>query len=429
MTVDKNGNLGGQQPPWEPEVTPEVTLAESDDDGALGSPWNRRTFLKAAALGTAAAALWQKGPGLRLGPAAAYADDLSSLNCTANDVRIVGPGIILNEPCACTGSFTAQVQFHIINNTGTDRYCVTAHLCAGRNAAGQVVVPAQDVVVGNIPANFDGLKTVTIPNYPCNSGLVCFGAAGSAEDGGFAKGEACPAGQCCSTITWNVKASDPCPDTTRQISSKCRHQQICIRGRGVTLDCNTGTSGVQTNCEVACGGTTSLELCVSGGTPGYVFRLFAADGTTELAKYPASGTTTDTCHTFTNVGPINSNTTIIGKVTDADNCTKQASVSLTVSAITTAITVAGGSNGVLTFSASAPTGQSGCTRSWTIDGTAAANVDDGTKKVVVNADGTLTYRNLDGVCHTIGVTTNCSGCQGTDSKKVSQCVTTTQNCT
>src|SRR5207302_11035748 len=78
--------------------------------------WNRRTFLKAAALGTAAAALINRvgDGGLSLGPLSALADDLSGLGCTANDVRIVGPGIVLNEPCDCTGTFDANVQFHII---------------------------------------------------------------------------------------------------------------------------------------------------------------------------------------------------------------------------------------------------------------------------------------------------------------------------
>src|SRR5207248_8782906 len=77
--------------------------------------WNRRTFLKAAALGTAAAALINRvgDGGLSFGPLSDLADDLSSLNCTANDVRIVGPGLVLNEPCNCTSPFTAQVQFHI----------------------------------------------------------------------------------------------------------------------------------------------------------------------------------------------------------------------------------------------------------------------------------------------------------------------------
>ncbi len=257
----------------------------------------------------------------------ALADDLSGLNCTANDVRIVGPGIILNEPCPCTGTFNAQVQFHIINNTGTSRYCVTMHLCPGSNG-----FPQTDIVVGDIPANFDGLKTVTINNYPCGSGLVCFGAAGSQPDGSFLKGEACPAGKCCSTITWNVKASDPCPDTTRQITSKCRHQQICIQGRGkATLDCNTSLTGVQTNCAVACGGTTTLQLCTTSDASfgPFTFALTSSPATTISAP---SGT--GSCRNYT-VGPISGDTTFTGTVTDKSDCATTATVTLTTTAVAT----------------------------------------------------------------------------------------------
>ncbi len=197
--------------------------------GFLGTPWSRRTFLKAAAMGTAAAAVFQKGPGLSFGPAAAYADDISSLNCTANDVRIPSPGKILNEPCDCPvgKTFDADVSFHIINNTGTSRYCVTLHLCPITLADG-TILQLDNVVIGDIDAGFNGDKTVTIKNYPCGAGTLCFGSCGPGIDPvtglgdcSFPKGTNCPPSPaCCSTITWNVKASDPCPDTTRQISSK-----------------------------------------------------------------------------------------------------------------------------------------------------------------------------------------------------------------
>jgi hypothetical protein len=268
-----------------------------------------------------------KGSGgyLHLGPASALADDLSGLGCTANDVRIVGPGIVLNEPCVCAnGKFDADVQFHIINNTGTTRYCVTLHLCPAPG------FPQRDIVVGDIAANFDGLKTVTIRDYPCGSGLVCFGSAGSQPDGSFLKGEACPAGQCCSTITWNVKASDPCPDTTRQISSKCRHQQICIQGRGkATLDCDTSLTGVQTNCSVACGSTTTLQLCTTSDASlgPFTFTLTSSPATTISAP-----TGSGTCRSYT-VGPISQPTTFTGTVTDKDNCTTTATVTLSTSAV------------------------------------------------------------------------------------------------
>src|SRR5215204_3634737 len=65
----------------------------------LTSGLNRRNFLAAAALGSAAAAFVQKtGSGLggiRLGALPAFADDLSNLPCTANDVQIIGTGQVL----------------------------------------------------------------------------------------------------------------------------------------------------------------------------------------------------------------------------------------------------------------------------------------------------------------------------------------------
>src|SRR5919199_302118 len=70
------------------------------------------------------------GTDLHLGPLSALAvvnDDagLSLLQCTANDVRVVGPGVILNEPCDCpTGKFDAQVRFTVENNAASPRYCV-----------------------------------------------------------------------------------------------------------------------------------------------------------------------------------------------------------------------------------------------------------------------------------------------------------------
>src|SRR5919199_3454716 len=80
-------------------------------DAALStSSFFRRTFLKAAALGTAAAAL---GEGLGLGARLAFANDLSGNPCTAQDVTVDPQAVVLNEECACTGTFSAQVQFTV----------------------------------------------------------------------------------------------------------------------------------------------------------------------------------------------------------------------------------------------------------------------------------------------------------------------------
>src|SRR5262249_29525364 len=128
-------------------------------------------------------------------------------------------------------------------------------------------------------------------------------------------------------ISWNVKASDPCPDTTPPIKSKCRHQQVCIVGRGrTTLDCDTSASGVQTNCTVQCGSTTTLRLCTTSDASFAPFT-FTLNG-------QSFGPTPATCHDFT-VGPITSTTSFTGTVTDKDGCAKSASVTLNTSAVAT----------------------------------------------------------------------------------------------
>src|SRR6266508_4073281 len=324
--------------PAEPaEIKPEAA-AETTSKWGL----NRRKFLTAAALGTAAATFLNKGSGgvLRLGPASALADVVTNVNCTANDVRISGPGIIINEPCTCTKTctrsdgttyacFDAQVKFNLINNTGTDRYCVTIHLCPGTSSSG-VSFPAQDIVIGTVgPGPHEIIAT--IPNYPCGAGTVCFGAAGSGEDGGFAKGETCPTGQCCTVISWNVRPNDPCPlPHSDIIKSKCRAQQVCIQGRGITtLDCNTSLSGVQTNCAVPCGGTTTLQLCTTSDASlaPFTFSLTSSPATTISAPTGSAN-----CRTYT-VGPITQTTTFTGTVTDKDGCAKSATVTLTTTAV------------------------------------------------------------------------------------------------
>ncbi len=315
----------------------------------LTSGLNRRNFLAAAALGSAAAAFVQKtGSGLsgvRLGPLPAFADNLSGLNCTANDVRIVGPGIILNEPCDCTGTFNAQVQFRVINNTGTTRYCVKVHFCPGTNG-----FDPGDILIGDIPRKSDALYTVTIPNYPCGSGLVCFGACGPGVDEitglpdcSFPKGTPCPAGQCCTTISWDVNPG--CPASV--ITSKCRHQQVCIQGRGgATLDCNTSLAGVQTNCAVECGATTTVRLCTSEAASfgPFTFVLHVPGQPDQTFTGPGP------CHDFT-VGPITATTTITGDVTSNDLCKKSASVTLTTTPVAAPIVSAGipDCNGAVTF--------------------------------------------------------------------------------
>jgi hypothetical protein len=301
----------------------------------LASGLNRRTFLAAAALGSAAAAMVNRvGPGLsgiRLGPLPAFADDLSQFQCTANDVRITGTGQVINEPCTCTGTFTATVQFTVENNAASARNCITLHLCAAGT------VPAQDVILqGTIEGKTTQVMTGEIQNFPCGGGLVCFGAAGQDDRG------RCDPGVCCSTVSWGVPGQDTCPPD-KVIPSKCRHQQICVQGRGVTtLDCDTSTAGLQTNCAVTCGSTTTLQLCTTNASSLGPFT-FTLDG-------QSFGPTTDTCHTFT-VGPITATTSFIGTVTDASGCAKSASVTLTTTPVTAPVASVGTPNcaGAVTF--------------------------------------------------------------------------------
>src|SRR5215216_5515161 len=100
MCTDENADFCPDVSDDRPAATP-APAPEAEPKPGL----HRRTFLKAAALGTAAAAV--VGKGTSFGPLGALADDLSTFQCTSNDVRILGAGQIINEPCDCTGTFNA----------------------------------------------------------------------------------------------------------------------------------------------------------------------------------------------------------------------------------------------------------------------------------------------------------------------------------
>ena len=87
---DENDSVAEEpiERPPEELVRADHPTAPEDSPATL---WNRRTFFKSAALGTAAAAMYEGGHA-RSARSWSYADTLSGLNCTANDVRIVGPG-------------------------------------------------------------------------------------------------------------------------------------------------------------------------------------------------------------------------------------------------------------------------------------------------------------------------------------------------
>ena len=75
----------------------------------------------------------------------------------------------------------------------------------------------------------------TIPNFPCNTGLVCFGSAG------VVRGKCAPG--TCTTISWNTSNGSAGCTTADQNppGGQCRHQQVCVIGFGATLQHPTRT--------------------------------------------------------------------------------------------------------------------------------------------------------------------------------------------
>jgi hypothetical protein len=385
--------------PDEPVTSPEEEALAGGE--LTGQSLHRRSLLKAAAVGGTVAAF-----AVHHGITPAEADDLSTFQCTANDVRIVGPGIVLNEPCGCSGSFAAQVSFTVENNAASDRGCITLHLVPVTLPNGSVFDPGDVSLGGSIPGKTTQTMTGTIQNYPCGAGLICFGSPSA--DGR----RRCDAGTC-ATVSWTVPGQDTCPPD-RQISSKCRHQQICIQGRGAaSIAC--------VDCDVDCGGAGSVTVSTTAGVAPYTYAL--SDGQT-------FGPVNDLSHTFEVTG-LTSSTNVSGSVTDGGGCTTSTlAVTLTVNAITPVISISGDENcdGLLTFTGSAEGFEDCASTDWTIDGAAAADTETDALIVRLNSDGSLSYRNLDGACHTIGATVTCGGCSGTASATATQCVTTTVAC-
>jgi len=478
-------------------ITPAPAVVPTRPTDGGNAPWNRRAFLKAAAMGAAVAGALladrdERGR-FHLGGASALADDLSTFQCTAGDVEIIGTGEILNEPCTCTGLFNAEVAFTVANNAASDRGCITLHLAGGP-------FPVQDIILNGgaaCPGKTTQVMTGFINNYPCNSGLVCFG---SAADDGRRRCEA-P----CSTVSWTVPGQDSCPPD-RQISSKCRHQHICIQGRGISLTCVNDPDDANDTCTPVCGGTSTLVLCGSGPEP-FTFSL-AANPPGNAVIGPPTLNDDETCATYKVT--FSGSCLLTGSVAMDDGCTKTATHQMNVTAIsvssasgtppacfgssttlsacasgggtinfeffegTTSLgTAVGDSTGCCTktvtlgaglhnlrvvatnaagctaqrnFSVTVPpeltvslgvTGQNNCNGQLVF--TATANGGTGAKSYnfKVNGSGgasgssnTFNYGpTLDGNCKTISCeVTDANGCKATATKKVSQCTTTTVDC-
>jgi hypothetical protein len=368
------------------------------------------------------------------------ANDLSDLPCTAGDVEIVGNGIVINEPCVCPpgGVFNATVQFTVRNNTSTTRYCISLHLVPD----GAVVPTEIDVVLrdasgnSNAPGKSGNAKfkdTVmygTIPNYPCNAGVVCFGQAG------VVRGKCAPG--TCTTISWGTSPGGSGCTTADQSppGGQCRHQQVCIVGFGARLSCIE-------NCSVTCGSSSTLRACVDGPADRgpYTLVLAGSDGSsqTQSAYGDASGAT---CLNFT-VNPTQSPaTTYTLTVVDKAGCTRTATATVNVASATPTITppANSGCNGVLVYTA-AVSGFTGCNFTWTVDGQAMATfaaggaADDARiARVSGSGNSTFSFRALDNVCHAIRVVASCASgsqtpCSGSASTTAKQCAAGGGTCT
>jgi hypothetical protein len=414
----------------------------------LTSGLNRRTFLAAAALGSAAAAMVNKvGPGLsgiRLGPLPAFADDLSNFPCTANDVRIAGTGLVLNEPCCCAAgsTFTAQVAFPVENTTGTERYCIALHL------VGLTGIPDQDIILINpadntstLPRNSTTTMVGSILNFPCNeTGVIC--TAVPTEVRGKCTNE-------CSTVAFSTSPNaagctlDSSGNAPTPPRGQCRHQQICIQGFGATLECGTCASPLTTvPCTVPCGGTLTLRATVNAAdasstgtacqTAPFTYTLF--NGTTQVATF---GPTAAKCHDFTVTAAGSYTVQICDCRIPVDAtcaagttacCRTSSAVTVTTQSITAHLAVSGNvgcNTGVLTFTGSA----TGCAGTPTF----RFKVDSGSFVAGTGPNGDqFTYNptclaagGVDTGCHTVTVEANCNGCIDTTSRTVSQCVTST----
>jgi hypothetical protein len=380
----------------------EDTSVPSSGEDSVFSGVSRRTFLKAAALGTAAAAVLNttNGGGFSFGPLSAFANDLSGLPCTANDVNILGSGVILNEPCSCaSGTFNAMVRFTVLNNAGAGRYCISLHLVDATLPNG-TVVQGQDVVLlaadgtSTAPGKSTTQMTGTISNFPCNTGgsLVCFGTPNEPTSGKCAAGA-------CSTIAWttssngaNCSGADPSPP-----GGQCRHQQVCVQGFGASLSCTAG-------CTPTCGGTSTLHGCVGAGSSQLpiTLTLNGDDGSSQTVTITtlSSGSA---CHDFTVT--VTKNTTYTLTAKDKNNCTRTATTSLNASSLAQP-SITGGTPdcaGNTTFTAT----PGAADYKWSVDG--GAPVDTG-------STNTFTTKLSLGTSHTVSVTVaNSAGCTASNS--------------
>jgi hypothetical protein len=271
---------------------------------------SRRTFLKAAALGTAAAALLQKDAlgNFSLGSLPAYADDLSTLGCTANDVRLVNSTITINEPCSCSASSCSLVNVSaaltVTNTAGSARYCAYLHLCPVSTVIGSCTATLTFAPI--LIAQTLQPKALTIVSttfqWMCGLGTVVVGSDALPHGNNLT----CPTGSCCNVVTWQVPGASDAPTCSNAVTSgakynnsKCGFQPVTLVGRSLGLNCVTASGA--TACQASCGATVVLVATASpAGTYPYTFCSVVA-GVTACASATTNPTliaspTTDTTY-------------------------------------------------------------------------------------------------------------------------------------
>jgi hypothetical protein len=385
--------------PDEPVEAAPAQAVESLEKSSL----HRRTFLKAAALGSAALAF-------RSSSTLAHTDTKSP--CTAGDIELTG-GQIVNEPCECsTPTFGAVAKFHVRNDNNSRRLNITLHMGTCTTFGGQdfVLRTGTDGLSGSCSINGLGAEQdmyAFLGQIPCDFEGVC-----------------CPGSVIAFQTAKNQQDAENCAvPLLKYAGGQCRRQEICIVGFGADLTCSTeGCDGAPSDgCEVPCGGTLYLQASATGGTDGangtYDYVVTAPDGVTTYDSGPGQGGSF--CFTITD--PQTGTYTL--EAFDSNGCARTDTTEVTVGEITVSLdgtSVDCTASGSVSFTATS-TGTGSCTYEFFVDGVSQQGP---------SSENTFIYHpismgGLDGANHTVSVNVDCSGCTASDSATVNSCISTT----
>ncbi|MBI3972689.1 MAG: hypothetical protein HY332_15535 [Chloroflexi bacterium] len=329
MTSDIENAFTGEVSEASPSV-PEDAIAASAEVASEPVPrssFRRRTYLAAAALGSAAFNMFGGSPLTVL----AHTDDKSA--CTAGDIEVTG-GDIINEPCVEGVAYTPIAKFQVTNQNNASRNCVTLHL-------------------GNGPAPFAGkdfLLTTNASGVPSAgtsniAGLETTQTMYAKLDGTLTSGsfhtKLCYPGSVVAFRTAGNQNDATCDGPlTKYPGGQCRRQEICIVPFAADLTCVGDCAGKtpKTVCDIKCGESLYLlaeavghsENSTSNGT--YTFELYGPDGQLIESK---TGTSPQ-CFTVANPAAGNNQTYTI-KAKDQAGCIRSDSVTLNVQNIDTPI--------------------------------------------------------------------------------------------